>query len=202
MVQQLLAGKGKGQCLNILTAFTAAGPRSEIPRGRYTARTAAPSVRASISARPHEKKREELQRAATPLDAPMIRCEACGGLTPGGRNRKYCPACAKKRAKERMEAANAGRYRYTPNKKPQAEEKHYTRPRRTGLLFDLSGKDLAEVALEAKTLGMSYGEYTSACFGGTIEKKLIMQGISREEAGKMIANAKRKKARAKKKKAS
>lgn len=101
-----------------------------------------------------------------------------------------------------MEAANAGRYRYTPNKKPQAEERHYTRPRRTGLLFDLSGKDLAEVALEAKTLGMSYGEYTSACFGGTIEKKLIMQGISREEAGKMIANAKRKKARAKKKKAS
>ena len=148
------------------------------------------------------KKREDRQRAATPLDAPMIRCEACGVLTVGGHNRKYCPACAKKCAKERMEAANAGRYRYTPNKKPQAEERHYTRPRRTGLLFDLSGKDLAEVALEAKTLGMSYGEYTSACFGGTIEKKLIMQGISREEAGKMIANAKRKKARAKKKKAS
>ena len=83
-----------------------------------------------------------------------------------------------------MERPTAGRYRYTPNKKPQAEERHYTRPRRTGLLFDLSGKDLAEVALEAKTLGMSYGEYTSACFGGTIEKKLIMQGISREEAGK------------------
>lgn len=49
---------------------------------------------------------------------------------------------------------------------------------------------------------MSYGEYTSACFGGTIEKKLAMQGISREEAGKMIANAKRKRTLAKKKKAS
>lgn len=149
------------------------------------------------------KKREERQRAATPLDAPMIRCEACGGLTPGGRNRKYCPACAKKRARERMEAANAGRYRYTPNKKPQAEEvkRHYTRPRRTGLLFDLGGKELSEVALEAKTLGMSYGEYTSACFGGTIERKLAMQGVSREAAGHMIANAKRKKTLAKKKKA-
>lgn len=149
------------------------------------------------------KKHTELRKAMTPLDAPMIRCEACGGLTPGGRNRKYCPACAKKRARERMEAANAGRYRYTPNKKPQAEEvkRLYTRPRRTGLLFDLSGKDLAEVALEAKALGMSYGEYTSACFGGTIEKKLAMQGVSREEAGKMIANAKRKRTLAKKKKA-
>lgn len=129
------------------------------------------------------KKREERKRAATPLDAPMIRCEACGGLTPGGRNRKYCPACAKK---------------------PQAEEvkRHYTRPRRTGLLFDLSGKDLAEVALEAKALGMSYDEYTSTCFGGTIEKKLAMQGVSREAAGSMIANAKRKRTLAKKKKAS
>lgn len=148
------------------------------------------------------KKHTELRKAMMPLDAPMIRCEACGGLTPGGRNRKYCPACAKKRVRERMEAANAGRYRYTPNKKPQAEERHYTRPRRTGLLFDLSGKDLAEVALEAKALGMSYGEYTSACFGGTIEKKLAMQGISREAAGSMIANAKRKRTLAKKKKAS
>ena len=149
------------------------------------------------------KKHTELLKAMMPLDAPMIRCEACGGLTPGGRNRKYCPACAKKRARERMEAANAGRYRYTPNKKPQAEEtkRLYTRPRRTGLLFDLGGKDLSEVALEAKTLGMSYGEYTSACFGGTIEKKLAMQGISREAAGHMIASAKRKRTLAKKKQA-
>ncbi len=148
------------------------------------------------------KKAAERRKAMVPLDAPTIRCAECGGLTLGGHNRKYCPTCAKKRARERMEAANAGRYRYTPNKKPQAEEKHYTRPRRTGLLFDLGGKDLAEVALEAKALGMSYGEYTSACFGGTIEKKLAMQGISREAAGSMIANAKRKRTLAKKKKAS
>jgi len=132
----------------------------------------------------------------------MISCEACGGLTPGGRNRKYCPACAKKRARERMEAANAGRYRYTPNKKPQAEEvkRHYTRPRRTGQLFDLGGKDLAEVALEARALGMTYGEYTSACFGGTIEQRLAMQGLDRETASKMISAAKRKRTAAKKKK--
>ena len=131
------------------------------------------------AARRSNEKRAELRRAMVSLNAPMINCAGCGVLT-----------------------ANAGRYRYTPNKKPQAEEKHYTRPRRTGLLFDLSGKDLAEVALEAKALGMSYGEYTSACFGGTIERKLAMQGISREEAGKMIANAKRKRTLAKKKKAS
>lgn len=146
-------------------------------------------------------RREEAKKLS--LEGPIIRCEKCGGLTPGGHNRKYCPACAKKRAKERMEAANAGRYRYTPNKKPQAEEvkRHYTRPRRTGLLFDLGGKELSEVALEAKTLGMSYGEYTSACFGGTIERKLAMQGVSREAAGRMIASATRKRTLAKKKKA-
>lgn len=156
------------------------------------------------AARRSNEKRAELRRAMVSLDAPMINCAGCGVLTVGGHNRKYCPACAKKRARERMEAANAGRYRYTPNKKPQAEEvkRHYTRPRRTGLLFDLGGKELSEVALEAKTLGMSYGEYTSACFGGTIERKLAMQGVSREEAGKMIANAKRKRTFAKKKKAS
>lgn len=155
------------------------------------------------AARRSNEKRAELRRAMVSLNAPMINCAGCGVLTVGGHNRKYCPACAKKRAKERMEAANAGRYRYTPNKKPQAEEvkRHYTRPRRTGLLFDLGGKELSEVALEAKTLGMSYGEYTSACFGGTIERKLAMQGVSREAAGHMIANAKRKKTLAKKKKA-
>lgn len=147
------------------------------------------------------KKREEIRKAAVSLDAPVIRCAECGGLTPGGHNRRYCPTCAKKRAMEQMKAANAERYRRT-NKKPKAEEKHYTRPRRTGLLFDLSGKDLAEVALEAKALGMSYGEYTSACFGGTIEKKLAMRGVSCEAAGQMIANAKRKRTLAKKKKAS
>ena len=55
LVQKVLAGEGKGRCLSILTAFTAASPRSEISRGRYTARAAAPSGSASISARPHEK---------------------------------------------------------------------------------------------------------------------------------------------------
>lgn len=142
-------------------------------------------------------RREEAKKLS--LEGPIIRCEKCGGLTPGGHGRRFCPTCARQRKIER--SAEENKKLLKPDES-SAEKPKYTRPRRTGQLFALGGKDLAEVALEAKTLGMSYGEYTSACFGGTIEKKLIMQGISREEAGKMIANAKRKKARAKKKKAS
>lgn len=142
-------------------------------------------------------RREEAKKLS--LEGPMIRCEKCGGLTPGGHGRRFCPTCARQRKIER--SAEENKKLLKPDES-RAEKSKYTRPRRTGQLFDLGGKDLAEVALEAKTLGMSYGEYTSACFGGTIERKLDMQGISREAAGHMIANAKRKRTLAKKKKAS
>ena len=140
-------------------------------------------------------RREEVKKLS--LEGPMIRCEKCGGLTPGGHGRKFCSACARKRRIER--SAEENRKLFKP--KDYVEERpKYTRPSRTGRLFDLSGKDLAEVALEARTLGMTYGEYTSACFGGTIEQKLAMQGLDREKASKMIAAAKRKRTAAKKKK--
>lgn len=142
-------------------------------------------------------RREEAKKLS--LEGPIIRCEKCGGLTPGGHSRRFCSTCARQRKIER--SAEENKKLLKPDES-SAEKPKYTRPRRTGQLFDLGGKDLAEVALEAKTLGMSYGEYTSACFGGTIERKLDMQGISREAAGHMIANAKRKRTLAKKKKAS
>ena len=140
-------------------------------------------------------RREEAKKLS--LEGPMIRCEKCGGLTPGGHGRRFCPSCARQRKIER--SAEENKKLLKPDES-RAEKPKDTRPRRTGQLFDLGGKDLAEVALEARTLGMTYGEYTSACFGGTIEQKLSMQGLDRETASKMIAAAKRKRTAAKKKK--
>lgn len=121
-------------------------------------------------------------------------CQKCGSLIPAAHGRKYCEDCAKERAVEYLiEYRKEHQF-----KKPKAEPKRNSRPRRSGVLFDLSGKDLAEVALEARTLGMTYGEYTTACFCGTIADKLLMQGVSRDKAASMIANAKREKTLAKK----
>ena len=124
------------------------------------------------------------------------RCAACGAQINRAHGRVFCEDCAKARQAER------NRTRSRDNvKKPKPEPAVYVRPRRTGRMFDLSGKDLAEVDLEAKTLGMTYGQYTAACAAGTIEQKLMMQGISREEATRLVKTAKRRKTAAKKKKA-
>ena len=53
-------------------------------------------------------------------------------------------------------------------------------------MFALEGKSLSEVALEAKALGMTYGQYVSACSVGTITKMLEADGISRDKARRMI----------------
>lgn len=141
-------------------------------------------------------RREEAKKLS--LEEPIIRCEKCGGLTPGGHGRRFCPTCARQRKIER--SAEENKKLLKPDES-SAEKPKYTRPRRTGQLFDLGGKDLAEVALEARALGMTYGEYTSACFGGTIEQRLACyEGLDREKASKMISAAKRKRTAAKKKK--
>lgn len=123
------------------------------------------------------------------------RCAVCGAPIKPPVQRQYCADCLKALQRER----NRERYRGA-NKKPRAEIPAYVRPRRTGRMFDCSGKDLAEVALEARALGMTYGQFTSACAAGTIERKLAMQGISREAATRLVVNAKRRKTAAKKKK--
>lgn len=142
-----------------------------------------------------EKRKDELRRQRhkenLELDVPMIRCASCGGRITGAHGKVYCEACARQRKLQ---------LGYARNKKPEAEEKRYIRPLRTGRLFDCSGKDLEEVATEAKALGMTYGEYTSACYGNTIERRLAMMGISREKASRLIISAKRRKAASKKKK--
>ena len=66
-------------------------------------------------------------------------------------------------------------------------------------LFSLAGKSLAEVSLEARALGMSYGQYTSACSGGTIGAVLAADGISRDKARRLIAAEKKRNTPAKRK---
>lgn len=58
-------------------------------------------------------------------------------------------------------------------------------PKRKGM-FDLTGKELGDVALEARSLGMSYGEYVTAATTGTISARLAVRGISPAQAKKKI----------------
>lgn len=119
-----------------------------------------------------------------------IRCQECGGYIPYRPHRKYCETCAANRRRrqnaESQKALIAQRRKPAPEIKPMLK-----RPRRSGDLFDLSGKSLAEVSLEARTLGMTYGAYTSACALGTIEAILNAAGISRDKAQHMVATEKK-----------
>lgn len=132
----------------------------------------------------------ERKKRKISLDVQMIKCEECGGYVPYRPHRKYCETCAANR-KHRQDAKSqkalvAQRKKTEPELRPTIKT-----PRRTGELFELSGKSLAEVSLEARTLGMTYGKYTSACALGTIEAVLNAQGISRDKAQHMVAAAKK-----------
>lgn len=122
------------------------------------------------------------------IPASRRRCANCGAPIDIAHGRIYCAECAKKRRRRKTTLGP---------EKPEPE-RVFSRPRRTGKSFDLAGKDIEEVALEAKAVGMSYGEYSNACAFGTIEQKLKMQGMSREEAVNLIKNAKRRRTVAKK----
>ena len=151
------------------------------------------SSRKSALAAYRKRKEEKAQNAKETFKL----CEKCHCIISSAHGRKYCPDCAKEIRLEHLRELRQN----ANHQKPKAEKKPYIRPRRSGVLFDLGGKSLAEVALEARSLGMSYGKYTSACFGGTIVDELAMQGISRDKAGRLIAEAKRRKNAAKRKKA-
>lgn len=149
------------------------------------------SSRKSALAAYQKRKAEKTQIVAETFKL----CEKCHRLISTAHGRKYCPDCAKEIRLEQMRELRQN----AKQQKFKTEKGSYTRPSRSSVLFDLGGKSLAEVALEARTLGMSYGKYTSACFGGTIAVELAAQGISRDEAARLIAEAKQKN-RAKKRK--
>lgn len=137
-----------------------------------------------------------------------IQCAICGAtVRKKTGNQKLCaaPECQAAYAKQRRRARSKiyNRYIYAERRKPELEPKRRTATRRNASkeLFNLDGKSISAVALEAKALGMSYGKYCEACFTGAIEQKLAMVGISRERAQSMIAAEYRRAADVKKKKA-
>lgn len=151
------------------------------------------SSRKSALAAYQKRKAEKTQIVAETFKL----CEKCHCLISTAHGRRYCPDCAKEVRLEQMRELR----RNAKQQKSKTEKGSHTRPSRSGVLFDLGGKSLAEVALEARTLGMSYGKYTSACFGGTITAELTMQGITRDKAACLIAEAKTQNSRKKRKRA-
>lgn len=95
-------------------------------------------------------------------------CVECGKMAArNSSNQKYCRGCAAKK-----------RYIQRPSrKKPVASETDVGRS-----AWDLTGKTLSELALEARAIGMTYGKYISACSTGTITEQLINMGLTPEEA--------------------
>lgn len=136
------------------------------------------------------------------LNAKMMTCEGCGGWMEYRPHRKFCYTCAALRRQEQNAASRARQTAlglYESRKKPKIVEHKYVKPKRTGHLFDLTGKSLTEVALEARTLKLTYGAYSTACALGTIEAILASAGISRDAARRMIAAEKRRQTKTKKK---
>lgn len=133
-----------------------------------------------------------------------VTCAICG-TTVERKNSKQIlcgsPACRKeneRRWKQRVAAADrADRAAMlcAERKKPEAAPAAPPLPRKkSGKTFDIDGKSLNEVALEAKALGMTYGSYCTACSAGTIIKTLASKGITPVDARSRIQKAHRKRA--------
>ena len=126
------------------------------------------------------RKYEEKKAAQLAAGTKTIKCLGCGCEIVAAPNRKYCSDCAKARQREAVKRARA--------KASSHSVKEYGKEQITkrDKLFALEGKSLSEVALEAKALGMTYGQYVSACSVGTITKLLEADGISRDKARRLI----------------
>lgn len=111
-------------------------------------------------------------------------CKECGKETPRKANsQRYCADCAAE--KKRQQAKKRYVSKYVPR-----EAAKYGNGSGT---WGLSGKSLGEISLEARALGMSYGEYVNACNTGAITKTLLSRGISPQTAKALIRKAKIKK---------
>lgn len=99
-------------------------------------------------------------------------CAACGESFMRLKNRaKYCPECMSLSAQRRRDM-KAAREMALIEAVEQSTKKHVRYAS-----FDLTGKSLRRVDAEAKLFGMSYGQYTAACYCGSIEQVLLMKGI-------------------------
>lgn len=108
-------------------------------------------------------------------------CKECGIEVPRKANsQRYCEACAaeKKRQQQRKKYVS----KYVPKEGATYGNGHGT--------WDLRGKSLSEIALEARALGMSYGEYVNACNSGSMKAILLQRGISVQTARALIRKAK------------
>lgn len=102
----------------------------------------------------------------------LTECCACGeSFQRAKRCSKYCPECKKLSPQKRIQMKECREAALA-----EAEENSLRRKVRLNS-FDLTGKSLRRVDAEAKLFGMSYGQYTAACYCGSIEQILKVKGI-------------------------
>lgn len=123
-----------------------------------------------------------------------IACKGCGTLfTRAHPSQKYCTECAMEKRRTSSLAS----------KSKKLTEKDIADLGRWGAAhapmtpfetpgWSTEGKSLRLVAAEARELGMSYGEYTSAIQSGRIEKILLSRGMTPEEWRAKLRAAKKK----------
>lgn len=103
-------------------------------------------------------------------------CKECGIEVPRKANsQRYCEACATEKKRKKYIS------KYVP--KEGAKYGHGQGG------WTLKGKSLSEIALEARALGMSYGEYVNACSAGKMSDILRARGISPQKAQGLIRKA-------------
>lgn len=92
-----------------------------------------------------------------------IICADCGKEVERRHPRqKYCPECAAGKKPESLRSQPSG---------------------------DIYKKSLSDIALEARALGLSYGEYVSAVNSGKLKQILIARGITGAKANSLIRKA-------------
>ena len=101
----------------------------------------------------------------------VLNCELCNAeVLRTGKSQRYCPECAKKKIKQRQREESLA------NKKPLRVQSGLV-PDLAPRAWSLKGKDSTQVIVEARALGLSYGQYSAACASGTIERVLADMGI-------------------------
>lgn len=119
----------------------------------------------------HDKRQKQLQfeyrqRKKAGADAVKI-CKFCGAETTGDL-RMRCPKCA--------DVLPPTKYKGKPEAEPKPPKPKRKKPLKG--CWDLDNKSAVQVDIEARALGLSYGQYTSLVGSLFIERFLASQGIT------------------------
>lgn len=113
-----------------------------------------------------------------PKEKPPKICLECGMELPN-RHMDYCPECAEKIRKMKLQELNRQNALTRKGKIKKSKKKQQYRKRKKPIphCWNTDYKSAEQINIEAKALGLTFGQYLSLCDTLFIERYLNEQGI-------------------------